>query len=57
MKVNDTVRILSEKKGSINEKARVEKIELYGVRVTNMNMPFSGTFVYKFFTFSEVEVV
>lgn len=54
-RINDYVRILSEKKGSINDSARVVAVEENGVRVSNLNMPFSGTFANKFFPFDQVE--
>lgn len=44
LQVNDTVRILSEKPGSINEYARVvEKLPGNQVWISNINSPFCGT--------------
>lgn len=55
--VNDHVRILSEPEDSINAYARVEKVEADGVRVCNGNMPYLGTFSWKFFKNTEVSLV
>lgn len=57
IQVNDTVRILGEPERSVNARARVLRVEDNGVRVTNINMPFSGTMTYHFFEFHEVEKV
>jgi len=57
LKVNDYVRILSEPKGSINERARVDRIVDNGVYVCNSNMPFYGTLYNVFFKFDEIEKV
>jgi len=53
--VRKLVRIKGEKIDSINEYARIEKITDTGVYVGNSNMPFQGTFCYKFFTFDQIE--
>jgi hypothetical protein len=48
MNVNDFVTILTEKENSVNRRARVVDVLKNGdIRVTNMNMPFMGTFCYK----------
>jgi hypothetical protein len=55
----DTVRILKYPKDHINAYARVESTDIVKgtVRVTNMNMPFMGTFVDKEFKLDEVEFI
>lgn len=55
MEVNDFVTIKAEPPDSINRRARVVKVTMKGVVVSNMNMPFQGTFARKFFNFNEVE--
>lgn len=60
MKTNDYVKILkdpsSKKKLSpMNASGRVVKITDEGVYITNINMPFSGTLINKFFPFDCVE--
>ena len=55
MKENDFVTILSENPRSPNREARVDKVCEDGVYVSNLNMPFMGTFSYKFFKNNEVE--
>lgn len=54
MKINDFVFIKGEKPNSINYEARIVAIEEDGVRVSNLNMPFLGTYAYKFFRFDEI---
>ena len=44
MKCGDTVRVLGEPKGSINEFAVVQRIRHDGtIWIANLNMPFCGT--------------
>ena len=42
-KLNETVRIVGEAKGSINEFARVTQISDEGYHVSNINMPYVGS--------------
>lgn len=55
--VNDTVRIKSLPTSDINSVARVMVVGTDGVLVSNMNMPFQGTFCYEAFKFSEVDKI
>ena len=45
---NDTVRLLDYPVDHMNAYARVETVEEDGYRVSNMNMPFSGTLGWHF---------
>ena len=54
IKENDIIRIKIFPKGDINEFARVDKVTLHGVVVSNMNMPFLGTLVNTFFSYNEI---
>jgi len=59
MDIMDIVRIKKFKKGHMNEFARVMDTDIVKgtVRVSNMNMPFQGSFCYKTFKLSEIEFV
>ena len=55
MKVNDFVTILEFPEDHINHRARVTEIVGNGVYVTNMNMPFQGTFCNIFFAWDKIK--
>lgn len=49
IKMNDTVRIKGQPKGSMNEFGRVLGVDFNGlIWVSNLNSPFSGTISEKF---------
>jgi hypothetical protein len=54
----DTVRVLAYAEDSVNGYARVDRVdnERKTVMVSNMNMPFQGTFGMETFGFDEVEL-
>jgi hypothetical protein len=54
IKVQDRVRVLVHPARHINGYARVSEVTEKGVRVTNMNMPFAGTYSFEFFPFDQV---
>lgn len=57
LKYGDVVEILTEKPDSINRYAIVSVVTENGVLVSNMNMPFSGTFGYVAFAFKDVRLI
>jgi hypothetical protein len=48
VKVNDVVTITTEKEDSPDRRARVLEVFKDGVYVSNLNMPFCGTFSKKY---------
>lgn len=55
IKVGDFVRILDEPEDSINSHGRVEEIRDGFAWVTNLNMPFQGTFSYEMFRLNDLK--
>lgn len=52
--VNDHIRILTARLGSPNSVGRITGVLPDGVLVTNLNMPYMGTYVDKFFPYAEI---
>lgn len=55
MKINDIVRLLPYPEDSINGYGRITYIDENTVIISNMNMPFQGTFANEEFNIEQVE--
>ena len=55
MKINDFITIKGIPKTNPNHEGRVTKITNKGVYITNVNMPFMGTYINKFVPNEKIE--